>query len=94
MWIFSAECDDYDSVTHFKARLIAYGYSMIEGVSCDQTYMVLGLTLIDCEPEVVAYSGPTWRSRASWHKVSPCHTIAAWPPTRAASLTMGERLRP
>ena len=39
-------------------------------MSYDQTYMILGLTLIDCEPEVVAYSGPTWHSRASWRKVS------------------------
>ena len=28
-----------------------------EGVSYDKAYMILGL--IDCEPEIVAYSGPT-----------------------------------
>ena len=43
---------------------------MVEGVSYEQTYMVLGLTLVDCEPEVVAYSGPSWHSRACWRKVS------------------------
>jgi hypothetical protein len=53
-----------------EAQCIAYGYSMIKGVSYDQAYMILGPTLIDCDPEVVAYSSPTWRSRASWRKVS------------------------
>ena len=47
-------------------------------MSYDQTYMILGITLIDCEPEVVAYSGPTWRSRASWRKVSMSYRMASY----------------
>ena len=72
---------------HFKAHWITYGHSMIEGVSYDKTYMVFGLTLIYCEPEVVAYSPARPGTLAHLGARSPCRTIAAWPPSYEGYIT-------
>ena len=42
---------------------------MVEGVAYENTYKDIGLTLVDMEPEVIAFHGLSWHSGESWRTV-------------------------
>ena len=63
MWIFKSENDPYAAVINFMAlHWVTDGSSMVESVAYENTYKDIGLTLINKEPEVMAFQGPSWHS--------------------------------
>ena len=59
MWIFRTKSDPYAAVINFKAHWVTYSSSMVESVAYENTYKDIGLTLIDMEPKVIAFHGPS-----------------------------------
>ena len=37
-WIFKNKSDEFDTITRNKARLVAQGYTQIEGINFDETF--------------------------------------------------------